>query len=219
VSPSIQDLRRHVSLGLALAMAIALMSGCSGRSQDKASQMEEAAKGQKATPAVGGQSEPGTSSTSVLPASEQVPAGDPGRDRKAAPDFALRDINGKSVKLSDFRGKVVILDFWATWCGPCRMEIPHFVALQDQFRKQGLEIVGVSLDNGGVQVVKPFVQQNQINYTMLVDGLPVANQYGGIQSIPTAFVLDKKGRVARVLVGYNDKSVFDALTRSLLAES
>jgi peroxiredoxin len=196
---------RSSTLGVVLAAVVGLGLGCSGQKQDKASQMEEASKAP--APAAG------MTSQSDSPAGSDV-----GRDRRSAPDFVLRDLNGKSVKLSDFRGKVVIVDFWATWCPPCRMEIPHFVALQKQYKSQGLEIIGVSLDQGGVQVVKPFAEQNQINYTMLVDGMSVASMYGGIQSIPTTFVLDKNGRIVQKLVGYNDRSVFDALAKTLLAE-
>jgi cytochrome c biogenesis protein CcmG/thiol:disulfide interchange protein DsbE len=140
-------------------------------------------------------------------------------NRRAAPDFTLRDLDGKEVKLSQFRGKVVILDFWATWCPPCRMEIPHFIALHRQYQPKGLEIVGVSLDQGGVQVVRPFAQQNGINYTMLVDGMPITGLYGGIGSIPTTFVIDKQGRVVKSFIGYNDKSTFENLVQGLLGES
>jgi peroxiredoxin len=146
-------------------------------------------------------------------------AGAPGTaNRRAAPDFALKDLNGKEIKLSQFRGKVVILDFWATWCPPCRMEIPHFIALHREYQPKGLEIVGVSLDQGGAQVVRPFAQQNGINYTMLVDGMPITGMYGGIQSIPTTFVIDKQGRVVKSFVGYNDKSTFETLVQGLLSE-
>jgi thiol-disulfide isomerase/thioredoxin len=140
-------------------------------------------------------------------------------DRQAAPDFTLKDIEGNDVSLSQFRGKVVILDFWATWCPPCKMEIPHFIDLQRQYGSKGLQVVGVSLDQNAPAVVPPFVQQSGINYTMLIGDVNVAEQFGATQGIPTTLVLDKHGRIAGSFLGYNDKSVFEDLTRKLLAES
>lgn len=191
-----------------LAGTLVLSGGCAGQKQDN--EVDQDRAGSAENP--GGVA--GQTNAAPPPA-----AGAAGSDRRAAPDFTLLDMEGKNIKLSDFRGKVVILDFWATWCPPCRMEIPHFIALHQQYKGQGLEVVGVSLDNDGVKVVKPFAEQNKINYTMLVDGHPVARLFGGVQSIPTTFVLDRQGRVAKVLVGYNDKSVFEELAKGLLAES
>jgi thiol-disulfide isomerase/thioredoxin len=94
----------------------------------------------------------------------------------AAPAWELKDLNGNAVKLSDFKGKVVILDFWATWCPPCRAEIPHFVELQDKYGKQGLVIVGISLDEGGPGVVSSFVKANKINYPIVMGNLDIAQQ-------------------------------------------
>jgi peroxiredoxin len=152
-------------------------------------------------------------------AREARPAASSADSRRPSPDFVLRDISGKEVKLSDLRGKVVILDFWATWCAPCREEIPGFIDLQDRYRDRGLEIVGVSVDQGGISVVAPFARQMRINYTMLVDGMGVANLFGGIQGIPTTFVLDRQGRIVKRFTGLVEHSVFEGLIKELLAEA
>jgi peroxiredoxin len=133
-----------------------------------------------------------------------------------APEFALPDLDGKVVKASDLRGKVVILDFWATWCPPCRQEVPHFVALQSKYRDQGLEIVGLSLDKSGASVVKPFAEEYSVNYRMLIANDETASSYGGITGIPTTFVLDKNGKVVKRFMGYTDPEVFEETIKPLL---
>jgi peroxiredoxin len=149
----------------------------------------------------------------------RAPANASASSRSPAPDFLLKDLSGKEVKLSSFRGKVVIVDFWATWCPPCREEIPGFVDLQRQYKDQGLEIVGISVDQGGAGVVGPFAQQNRINYTMLVDGMGVTGLFGGIQGVPTTFVLDRQGRIVKRFTGLVDRAVFEDLVKQLLAEA
>jgi thiol-disulfide isomerase/thioredoxin len=104
--------------------------------------------------------------------------------RTPAPAWELNDLSGKPVKFSDFRGKVVILDFWATWCVPCRVEIPHFVELQEQYGNKGLAVIGVSLDEQGLEVVKKFVKQFGVNYPIVIGNEKVAEAYGGIYAIP-----------------------------------
>ena len=136
-----------------------------------------------------------------------------------APAFTLQDLNGKNVSLEGLRGKVVILDFWATWCPPCVKEIPHFVELHEQYKDKGVEIVGISLDREGVNVVKPFVQKFQIKYPIMMTDGKVDKAFGGITNIPTTFIIDSGGNIIKKYVGYNDKSVFETDIQKLLAEA
>jgi peroxiredoxin len=134
----------------------------------------------------------------------------------AAPAWELKDVNGNAVKLSDFKGKVVILDFWATWCPPCRAEIPHFVELQDKYGKQGLVIVGISLDEGGSGVVSSFVKANKMNYPIVMGNLDIAQQYGATDGIPTTFVIDRKGNIVSTHLGFTDPGTFESEIKNAL---
>ncbi len=138
---------------------------------------------------------------------------------KPAPSFTLQDLNGKTVSLSDFKGKVVVLDFWATWCPPCVKEIPHFIALYEQYKDQGFAMVGISVDSEGISVVKSFARKYQVNYPILMTDGQVDKVYGGIPSIPTTFVIDSAGNIRQKYVGYRDKAVFEADIKKLLAEA
>jgi len=135
---------------------------------------------------------------------------------KIAPEFSLKDVNGAEKKLSDFKGKVLIIDFWATWCPPCRQEIPHFVSLYSQYKDQGLEIIGISLDQDSGRVLPGFIESNSINYTILAGNEEVTDLYGGIAAIPTTFIIDKDGNIRKKYVGYNEKEVFEKEIKELL---
>jgi len=137
----------------------------------------------------------------------------------AAPSFTLQDLSGNKVSLSDFKGKVVILDFWATWCPPCVKEIPHFIELQEQYTDKGFAMVGISLDREGVSVVEAFARKYKINYPILMNDGRADRDYGGIRSIPTTFVIDGAGNIRQKYVGYREKAVFEADIKTLLAET
>jgi len=135
---------------------------------------------------------------------------------KPAPDFTLKDLQGRDFTFSSTAGKVVILDFWATWCPPCRMEIPHFQELYMRYKAQGLEIIGVALDQGGVRDVKPFAEEYGVTYPVVIGDQRVAASYGGIRAIPTTFIIDREGRIAQTAVGYRDKAFFESEIKKLL---
>lgn len=140
----------------------------------------------------------------------------PAKDRKAAPDFSLKDADGRSVKLSDYKGKVVLLNFWATWCGPCKIEIPWFVEFQQKYQDKGFAVLGISMDDEGWDVVKPYIAQHKVNYRILLGTDLVAEQYGGVDSLPTTFLLDQELRVASIHVGLVSKDVYEKEIRELL---
>ncbi len=137
-------------------------------------------------------------------------------DRKKAPDFSLKDANGKVVHLSDFKGKVVLLDFWATWCGPCNIEIPWFTDFERKYKDRGFEVLGVSMDDDGWKAVTPFVAAKKINYRIVLGDDMTGDQYGSIEALPTTFVIDRDGRIASVHIGLSGKKEFEDAIEKLL---
>ncbi|MBV9268817.1 MAG: TlpA family protein disulfide reductase [Acidobacteriaceae bacterium] len=137
-------------------------------------------------------------------------------DRKPAPDFSLRDANGASVKLSDYKGKVVLLNFWATWCGPCALEIPWFEEFEQQFKSRGFEVLGVSMDEDGWKAVKPYLVEHRVNYRVVLGNDSVTQLYGGVDSLPTSFLIDRDGKVAYVHVGLAGKNEYQDEIQNLL---
>lgn len=138
-------------------------------------------------------------------------------DLKPAPDFSMPDhATAKTIKLSDFKGKVVILDFWATWCPPCREEIPGFISLQKKYGDEGLQVVGVALDQQGAKVVTPFVKEYKINYPIGIGTSAITALYGGVRGIPTTFVIDREGRIVTKHVGFASEEQFEKDIKPLL---
>jgi len=131
-----------------------------------------------------------------------------------APDFALQDVNGKDVSLADYKGNVIMVNFWATWCGPCKREIPDFVELQKTYGGKGLKIVGIALDDPSE--VNAFVKNERLNYDVLIGTDEVAMRYGNIRSIPTTFLVDREGKIVSSYVGLQPKEKWVSEIESLL---
>lgn len=139
-----------------------------------------------------------------------------GRELKNAPDFTLEKMNGEMFTLSEHEGQVIILNIWATWCPPCRKEIPYFIKLQEKMRSEGVLFVGVSMDREGWEVVRPFAREYGINYPVMVDNSTVYKKYGPFRGIPTTFIINREGKIAYVAMGmvpeHTLKSVLEELT-------
>ena len=161
----------------------------------------------------------GCFSEGCSPSSVRAASVKPDSDRHDAPDFTLKDADGKIVHLSDYKGKVVLLDFWATWCGPCRVEIPWFIDLQRKNKDKGFEVLGVSMDDNGWEDVKPFVAEMKINYRVVIGDDKTSDKYGGVDSLPTTFLIDKQGKIAAIHVGLDaGRKEFEDGVQELLQE-
>lgn len=142
----------------------------------------------------------------------------PDKERRTAPDFTLRDSEGRAVKLSEYRGKVVLLNFWATWCGPCKVEIPWFIEFEQKHKDQGFAVLGIAMDDDGWDVVKPYINARRVNYRVLMGDETVSTLYGGVESLPTSFMIDREGRIANVHIGLvNKRDYQDDIERLLEA--
>jgi peroxiredoxin len=136
--------------------------------------------------------------------------------RKAAPDFTLEDSTGQPVRLADYKGKVVLLNFWATWCGPCKVEIPWFMEFEKSYRDRGFAVLGVSMDDDGWQAVKPYLAAQRVNYRIALGNDRVSELYGGIDSLPTTVLIDREGRVASVHLGLVSRSEYTTEIQQVL---
>jgi peroxiredoxin len=124
-----------------------------------------------------------------------------------APDFTLQSIDGKTIKLSDYRGKAILLNFWATWCEPCKIEMPWFADLQKQYGPQGLQVVGVSVDeDSSVAEVSKFAQELGVNYPILMGKESVVDAYGGVQFLPATLFINRDGKIVEKVFGLKGKS-------------
>jgi cytochrome c biogenesis protein CcmG/thiol:disulfide interchange protein DsbE len=137
------------------------------------------------------------------------------RNPDAAPEFKLDGLDGRPLSLGAARGKVVLLNFWATWCGPCRAEIPDLIILQRKYRDQ-LQIIGLTVDDDDVSMIKQVVAETHINYPVAMSSPEVRVQYGGVAALPTSFVLDAQGRVVQKHEGLRNPALYETEIRALL---
>jgi peroxiredoxin len=133
-----------------------------------------------------------------------------------APDFELASLDGRKVKLSDFRGKAVVLNFWATWCAPCKIEMPWFVDLQKQYGRDGLEIVGVAMDDSDPSKIAQFASEMGVNYPVLLGTNKVSEAYGDVEYLPTTFYIDRQGKIVGKVAGLIDKAEIEDDARKAL---
>src|SRR5271165_5743814 len=138
----------------------------------------------------------------------RTPQPKPAASGNLAPDFTVTDLDGRKLTLSDFKGKVVLLNFWATWCAPCRAEIPHFVEMQTKYRSQGFQVIGISMDDDA-KPVREFYQQYKLNYPVAIGNDQLAEKFGGVFGLPVNFIIDREGRIHSRYPGAADLAVFD----------
>ncbi len=147
--------------------------------------------------------------------------GDNGAAGKAAaaagPDFALKSLDGDVVRLADLRGSVVIVDFWATWCPPCRMALPHLQSISNEYGGRGVKIVAIAMDEQGESVVRPFVAKNNLTFTVVLPDGQVDRAFGGVRSLPTTFVIGPDGKIFKKLIGFDPNSTPQALVEAIKA--
>ena len=136
----------------------------------------------------------------------------PGR---VAPSFAVRTLDGKMFRMAEHRGRPVVLDFWATWCAPCRASMPHLASIQERYHGDGLVVLGLSVDEGGPAVVRRFAERLRIHFRLALADEKLLDQYGPIRQIPTTFFINRRGEVVRRTVGYLDAETLDAYVQEL----
>jgi thiol-disulfide isomerase/thioredoxin len=137
-----------------------------------------------------------------------------------APDFTLEKLNGGNLKLSDLRGKAVLLNFWATWCGPCKIETPWLVEMQNQYGNQGLQVVGVAMDDSGKDEISKFAKDMGVNYPVLLGKEAVGDEYGGVPALPESFFIGRDGKIVERIIGLKGKAeIEDAIKKALKTEA
>ena len=136
--------------------------------------------------------------------------------KKPAPNFTLKDEAGNSVSLADYKGKVVLLDYWATWCVPCKAEIPWFTEFEKTYKDKGFAVLGVSLDEEGWKVITPYVDKVGAKYKIVLGDEPTAKLYGGVKDLPTTILIDRDGNIILTHKGYGQKKMFEKAIQQAL---
>ncbi|HUS19598.1 MAG TPA: TlpA disulfide reductase family protein, partial [Terriglobales bacterium] len=137
---------------------------------------------------------------------------------KAAPEFELATLDGKLVKLSDYKGRPVLVNFWATWCGPCKIEMPWFIDLKKKYESQGFEIIGIAMEDTENEKIAEFVKEMGVNYVILKGKNAVADAYGDVQGLPTSFYIDREGKIVAQHAGLVSRSTIEDDVKVALGE-
>ncbi len=191
-------------------------SGGEGRTSGGTQVAEEPAAETSARPSAGVQKE-SPPAEAPAPAKPPVRVEEKRRDEPRVPDFSLVDMEGRTLRMADLRGRVVLIDFWATWCGPCRMEIPHLIDLHRDLSSEGFTVLGISVDQKGPSVVRPFVASNKIPYPVVMADQATVEKFGGIRAVPTAFLVDREGYIVGKYEGYRDRTFLEKEIRKALS--
>jgi len=202
-------MRKYYVILLLIGLAISL-NAC-GKKEEPKKPEEQATTEQQAKPEeqkTGQESLPGEQP--AVP--EEIP------QLGAAADFTLPKLDGTNLSLNELKGKVIILDFWATWCPPCRKMIPDLQKLYTRYKDQGLEVVGISLDEGSPESVKSFVENVKIDYHIVLGNREVSKAYGQINAIPTTFIIDKEGMIRDKHIGFQSEQDMEAVIKPLLGK-
>ena len=136
-----------------------------------------------------------------------------------APDFELRSVDGGSFKLSALRGQPVVVNFWGTWCAPCKVEIPWLVELDQTYSSQGLKVVGIAMESGSPEEISKFAQEHGMKYRVVLGDSGTANEYGGVRFMPQSFFIGKDGRIAKETTGLTDKKDLEEGMKALLGDT
>jgi cytochrome c biogenesis protein CcmG/thiol:disulfide interchange protein DsbE len=139
-------------------------------------------------------------------------------ERQKAPRFEMKDAAGATATLADYEGKVLLLNFWATWCGPCKAEIPWFQEFDKKYKDRGFSVLGVSLDSDGWESVRPYIKERNITYRIVIGDDAVSSIYGGVGSLPTTFMIDREGKIAVIHTGLESKATYQKEIETLLED-
>jgi peroxiredoxin len=208
-----EDVKRNQWVIVLVLAAFALMVWSGYANYKRRKQYAQAQRQAQGTPV------PETANNQSVQQDVAADEGLPDLRGKRAPDFSLRTVEGKKVSLADYKGKAVLINFWATWCAPCKIEMPWFVALHSQYAPQGFEILGVNADDPGTprsKLVK-FGEEQGLNYPLLVGDDATSRKYGGVEFLPTSYFVGRDGKIVAETAGLVSKNEVEASIKKALA--